>query len=293
MRDSSTSRSRNMGLDMHRSQWLGTLVIFAAICGARARAAAATDDDPRIARPFQLDDRTQATVTHLARQVIPHDYENRKGWGKTRQVIRGLYIKREGLRIKTHRTTAEVNDGTWTKYRVQLLNPAEQFQIRVENVHQTPDQRLGFDILCTARLRISGRLSQWQQGVQLVSISAEADTDVCLSLACDLAFQVDVSAATPGVVVDPVVRSADVQIHNFQMRSISQFEGPLVKSLSASVRELLEDEIADRRQKLVGQLNRHIDKNRDRLHVSLSDLLPAFVEGSRAPTAPPTAPPPF
>ena len=70
------------------------------------------------------------------------------------------------------------------------------------------------------------------------------------------------------------------------MRSISQFEGPLVKSLSASVRELLEDEIADRRQKLVVQLNRHIDKNRDRLHVSLSDLLPEFGEGSRADCSP-------
>ena len=97
----------------------------------------------------------------------------------------------------------------------------------------------------------------------------------------------------PAVLVDPVVRTADVQIHNFQMRSISQFEGPLVKSLSASVRELLEDEIADRRQKLVVQLNRHIDKNRDRLHVSLSDLLPEFGEGSRGPTAPPTAPSQF
>ena len=146
MRDSFTSRSRNLALDMHTSQWLGTLVIFTAVCGASARAAAAADDDPRLTRPFQLDDRTQAMVTHLARQVIPHDYENTKGWGKTRQVVRGLYIKRDGLRIKTHRTTVEVNDGTWTKYRVQLLNPAEQFQIRVENVHKTPDQRLGFDI---------------------------------------------------------------------------------------------------------------------------------------------------
>ena len=54
---------------------------------------------------------------------------------------------------------------------------------------------------------------------------------------------------------------------------------------------MLEDEIADRRQKLVVQLNRHIDKNRDRLHVSLSDLLPEIGEDSRADCSPvgPTA----
>jgi hypothetical protein len=44
---------------------------------------------------------------------------------------------------------------------------------------------------------------------------------------------------------------------------------------------------------VVVQLNRHIDKNRDRLHVSLSDLLPEIGEDSRAPTAPPSAPPQF
>ncbi len=220
----------------------------------------------------------QQLVTELVRETIPHKYESEKGWGKTKEVVRGLYIKRDGLRFKTHRTRKAVNHGTWTRYRIDLLNPTEQFQVRLEQVRMLPNHRLAFDIICDVKVRTFGRLSQWQRGVQLVSLSAEADADLRLTMQCDLATRIDTTQTIPDLELDPVVRNADLYVKDFRMRRISQLDGPLVKKLSASVREVLENEIAKRRPKIVAKINRQIDKNRDHLRLSISELLSARVE---------------
>ena len=232
------------------------------------------------AKSVQVSERFQQLVTELVRGTIPHNYVDEKKWGKTKDVVRGLYIKREGLRIKTHRTRKAVNHGTWTRYRIDLLDPAQQFQIRLERVRTLPNNHMAFEIICDAKVRAFGRLSQWQQGVQLISLSAEADVDVRLTMQCDLATRIDTSHTIPDLELDPVVRNADLFIKEFRMREISQLDGPLVKKLSASVREVLEDEIAQRRTKLVAKINRQIDKNRDHLRLSVTELL---APGSKTP----------
>ncbi len=221
----------------------------------------------------------QKLVTTLVREAIPHNYQNEKKWGKTKEVVRGLYIKREGLRLKTHRTRKLVNHGTWTRYRIDLLDPIQQFQVRLENVRMLPNDRMAFDIICDVKVHTFGRLAQWQQGVQLVSLSADADADLRLTLQCDLAARINTSQAIPDLELDPVVRNAELYVKEFRLNRISQLHGPLVKKLSASVREVLEDEIAKRRPKLVVKINRQIDKNRDHLRLSISELLSASGKG--------------
>jgi hypothetical protein len=219
------------------------------------------------------DPRLQQAVSDLVRQVIPHDYERTRDWGKTVDMVRGLYVKREGLRIKTHRTRKPVNHGTWTMYRVELIDPDEHFQIRWERSRPLPDQRLAFDLVCDARVRVFGRLAQWHQGIQLVSLSVESDADIQLMLQCELAPRVQWSRNALGLTLDPSVQAADLRIRQFRLRRISQLDGPLVKLLSSGVREVLEDEIAQRRHQLVSQVNRQLEKNQDKMHLSLTDLL--------------------
>ena len=249
---------------------LAGLVSLTGLAGAANTAMAqAAGDLPAI--PVNQD--LQELITDLARQVIPHEYKDEKKWGKTKEVVGGLYVKREGLRIKTHRTRKNVNHGTWTKYRIQLLDPDRQLQVRLERVRQLPNQRLAFQIVCTARLRTFGRLSQWQRGVQLISISAEADAEVELTIQCELGIYFDLSSVPPDLVLDPVVQDADLLVRDFRMRRISQLRGPVVKQLSASVREVLEDVVERRRNKLVARVNQQLDKHKDKLRLSLRDAL--------------------
>ena len=49
--------------------------------------------------------------------------------------------------------------------------------------------------------------------------------------------------------------------------------GPLTKRLSSSVREILEDVIERKRERMVVKINDKIKKSEDKLRLSLSDLV--------------------
>jgi hypothetical protein len=222
---------------------------------------------------LEVDEGLQQLVTELALAFIPHTYEDNRKWGKTKEVFDGLHVRREGWRIKTHRRKKQVNHGTWTRYEVQLRNPDERFNIRLHNLRKLADGRAAVDIHCDARLRSFGRLSEWQYGVQLISLSAEADADVRLVMQCTFRVNLDLSHLPPEIVVDVHVDDADVTIRRFRMRRISQLSGPLVKQLSHEVREVLEDQIAKRQDKMVEKINQQIEKNEEKLRLSLTSVL--------------------
>jgi hypothetical protein len=246
-------------------------VSISAVLSLAAPVAAA--EDVPAASAIAVSDGLHELVTDLARGFIPDKYEDNRKWGKTTDIFDGLHVRREGWQIKTHRRWKEVNHGTWTRYEIRLRNPEERFKVRLQNLRNLPDGRTAVDIECDARLRSFGRLSQWQYGVQLISLSAEADADVRLVMQCTFRVNVDLSNLPPEVVVDVRVDDANLAIHRFRMRRISQLSGPLVKQLSHEVREVLEDQIARRREKMVQKINQQIAKNEDHLRLSLTSVL--------------------
>jgi hypothetical protein len=248
------------------------------------------DNDPSAAE-FEVDEGLHQLVTDLARAFIPENYEDNRKWGKTKEVFDGLHVRREGWRIKTHRRKKEVNHGTWTRYEVRLLNPDKRFKIRLQDLRSLPDGRTSVDIHCDARLRSFGRLSEWQYGVQLISLSAEADADVRLVMQCTFRVNVDLSHLPPEVVMDVNVDEADVTIHRFRMRRISQLSGPLVKQLSHEVREVLEDALAKQQDKMVEKINKQIEKNEEKLRLSLTSVLNTKLGDVQSLTSTPTSDP--
>jgi hypothetical protein len=246
------------------------------------------DDNPSSSE-IEVDEGLHQLVTDLARAFIPEKYEDNRKWGKTKEVFDGLHVRREGWNIKTHRRKKEVNHGTWTRYDVRLLDPDKRFRIRLQDLRSLPDGRTAVDIHCDARLRSFGRLSEWQYGVQLISLSAEADADVRLVMQCTFRVNVDLSHLPPEVVVDVKVDEADVTIRRFRMRRISQLSGPLVKQLSHEVREVLEDAIAKRQDKMVEKINKQIEKNEEKLRLSLTSVLNTKLGDLQSLTSTPTS----
>ncbi len=212
-------------------------------------------------------------ITRIVTDNIPHEYEEKKDWGKTTEIWAGVKIWREGLRIETKRRKKEVKHGKWRLYRVWLVDPEQQFHVRVENIREVGEGRVEFDASAEAAMGAFGRLSLWERGVQLISISADADARVRLRVRCNLGAEVDPTKLPPDVVLDPAITDADLQLVDFDLRRISDLRGPLVNSLSHAVREVLEDRIANRRQRLVDKINRQIEKNEDEFRLSLHDLL--------------------
>jgi len=215
----------------------------------------------------------QEWITGLVRQHLPEDYEKRKNWGHQAKSFDGVSNKVEDGRIKTHRKYEDKNDGQWQMYRVKLKDPAEKLDIQIANIRKLPDGKIGLEVTAFASLEVFGRQSQWEHGVQVYSISAEADARVRLWANVEVATNIDWSRLPPDISLNPQVLAAKFEIPEFRMRRIGQFEGPIVRSLSHSIREALEEKLADDNEKLVAKLNRAIDKQEKKLKLSLADVM--------------------
>jgi hypothetical protein len=209
----------------------------------------------------------------IALAAIPEQYENRKHWGMTAERWDGLIIRREGLRIETKRRMKEVNHGTWKMYRVRLLDPEDEFLLQVDNLRQTPDKQAACDITVIARLAVFGRISQWEKGIQLYSLSADAQARVRLQMACTFQLSLDPTRHPPDVVVEPAVTKAEVELIDFRLQRLSDLHGPLVKQLGRGMRKIVEDRLQDQQPSIPEKINRQIAKNQDHLKLSLQQLV--------------------
>ncbi len=215
----------------------------------------------------------QTWVTELVREQLPEQYEKSKNWGNTTRVFAGWRIEPDGLKIETRRRWKEVNDGTWTRYRVTPLDPDKHFAIRIETIEQLAGNKVRVQLAAISKVRLYGRLSQWEHGVQLVSLSAEADAQIQVRGTVEIALKLDPTKFPPDVFLVPTVTAADVEIAKFELRRVGKFDGPLIHSLSDETRDVLAKELAERRPKLVSSLNKQLAKKQDKLKFSLSELL--------------------
>lgn len=214
----------------------------------------------------------QELLTAIAREHLPDDYEKTKNWGETKRVWAGVKLERDGRRLETRRRYREVNDGPWQKYRIDLIQPEKHFHVEVANIRQKENKVLA-DVAIHAKLHAFGRHSQWERGVQLFSVSADATARVRLSAQVEVTARLDATKLPPDLLLSPRVTSAELAILDFRLERVSDLSGPLVKSLSSTVREILEDKLAEKQEKLVEKLNKSLAKREDRFRLSATELL--------------------
>ncbi|MEX2174762.1 MAG: hypothetical protein WD872_10400 [Pirellulaceae bacterium] len=258
-------------------------VILTVLCALSPTASLGGEEvaPDRAPAPFTPSPEFQAWLTDLVREHLPHQYEKRKNWGHTEPRFDGLSVQLDRGRLKTHRKFAEANDGRWTMYRVRLADPEEKFDIRVSRMEELPDGRVAMNLAAVARLDIFGRQSLWERGVQLFSLSAEADAHVRLTAHAEIATRLDPTVFPPDVHLSPTITKAKLDILDFKLRRISRLDGPVVRSLSDSVREVLEEKLADDNRKLVAKLNKQLAKQEGKLKLSLSELMQAKLASVR------------
>jgi len=214
----------------------------------------------------------QRLLRTLVLEHIPPEYENTKRWGGTKRVWDGLHVSLDGLRLKTKRRWKEANHGTWKRYRAWLIDPEQEFQIEVQNMAAGADGKTTLDVVIDARLGVWGRLSEYALDVQLLSISAEAEAKVRMTVSCEVSLRLDVAKFPPDVILEPHVVGARLHLIDFDLVRISDANGPLVREFGEELHDVLQDEITHRQAKLVDKINRQLDKHEDDLRLSLSDL---------------------
>ena len=89
----------------------------------------------------------------------------------------------------------------------------------------------------------------------------------------EITSRIDAGKVPPDLLLSPRVTSADLEIVDFRLDRVSDLDGPLVRSLSSTVREIVEDKLAEKRDKLVEKMNKSLAKREAKFRLSASDLV--------------------
>lgn len=214
-----------------------------------------------------------AWLKRLVRENLPETYENDKKWNQQKEVWDGVDFSRDGLKIKTKRKHKLVNHGTWTRYRLQIVDPDNRLDIQFHTLQLREDGKIAFDVSVEMLLDVFGRMSQWVRDVQLISLSANADAVCKLSVQGTVAFQLNPLRVPPDIMIKPNVDAARVDIAYFRVRRISQLGGPAAAQLGNGLRAVLESKLEESNEKLPEKMNRQLAKHSDRMVFSMQDWL--------------------
>lgn len=228
-------------------------------------------------------------LAELAVDQLPRTIEGDKGWGETKKVWAGVSIRRDGLRLKTHRKFRELRHGRWARYQLILparsLAPARRpLEIAIAKAELTPKHRWQISTVLTVPMQFETRLERWNLGFQWYSIAVRGDLRVRLETDASIGLYADYSEVPPALTVDPHVDAAKLVLERFEVDRISKVGGDFAEGVGEIVEEVIEETWLKREnERLVEKLNQKIDKKRAELRWSLWDFL------SKAPLA--TQPP--
>ncbi len=204
------------------------------------------------------------TLATLVREVIPRDYEKSEDWGKTKRITTGVKVHSWDF----SRRKKEVPHGNWKKYRVELIDPDQRLAVAVRNLRPLEEGAGAAMTLDLATpLRGWAQTRSYNRGLHLLTLTAEADLEVAISIDCEVRAKM-----TPkGFALDPKVTQSRLELKKFDMHRLGELGHDLAEPLGKGIKSLVEDELDG--PSLTAKLNRAIDKKRDRLVLSPGKLL--------------------
>jgi hypothetical protein len=239
-------------------------ILFFAICLIGASASAAQPTDPGR-------DALAQSLSRVIRDAIPCEYDRKDHWGATKEIVVGVRPQGKPFHwhIKEYKKT--VNHGVWKHYRLRLVEPEQNLVVQLADLQPLPEGRMAFSLHVQAKLDAWARAKAYQYGVHLAALELESDMRLRLDIVGEVGLRVATVQGAPGFAVKPVITDARIQLAEFHLRRVSNARGPLVQELGGGIRRIVEDEING--PPLTAKLNRAIERKRDRLTFSASELM--------------------
>jgi hypothetical protein len=257
---------------MLRSRPITGLFYFSLLGGLGLLAfagSAAVATTPETAAETALSNLIQSLVV----ESIPRDFDNKKDWGKTKQIFNGLSLKDDGDGLKLRAHKKEVNDGTWREFHGTLVDPQQQFHIRLTNLHAGAPGHTAVQLILTAQLHGTARVEQWKDGLRLLDSTADADCKLEVTLGCDIAWHWNAGGLLGELVVEPKVTSLDIKLLEFRLNRVGKLSGWAAKELGEGLKGTVSHELHQQQPKLLAKINASIEKKKDHLHFSPDQAL--------------------
>jgi hypothetical protein len=211
-------------------------------------------------------------ITPLIADAVPREFEGKKDWGKTARITTGLHSDGNFFRFDIHREKSEVNDGVWKKYRVTLVEPEKNLEIRIDNLQRQEDGKYKLTLFVAAKVHAWAKVIVYKKGLRVLSLEPEGDTSIRLWVDADVGVEtVKSSTFIPGLELQPLVTDARIKFDDFRLTRIGDIHGDVAKELGDLFRKVLQKELSG--PKLVDRLNHSLQKHPERLRLSPDQLL--------------------
>jgi hypothetical protein len=226
-----------------------------------------------------ISSRSELTMAESIRKAmldsLPREFSGENDWGDKKEIKTGLKFSRDNGHLEIDRRKKEVNHGLWTQYKVNLIDPEQHLQVRVENLRRTAPGQLEFVVLLSAHLDGEARVERWRRGVKFVNFKAEAASVVQARVECEVGLRPAPGGGLGSLVVDPHVKSAQLSLVDVDLRRISKFDGPAANEFGDRMRRTLDKELHSREGEIVAKLNAAIAANAHKMQFSSDNLVSA------------------
>ena len=214
-----------------------------------------------------LPEEGQQFIRSVALILLPQKFDDEDGWGDEKRIQSGLNVDFDGGKLKTSRRWNMVNHGTWLRGSGELVDPANTFTLRAIQLPDPDEETQRYEIHTSAKLQVNGRQQQWNYGVMLWSISADAVVDLSLHAVLDVKSEVVTTDKGARLRFVPSVTQATAKMENFRLQRISHLKGTVVQAHGEVIEELIQMRLRRENKDLPARINKAIQKKADRLEI--------------------------
>ena len=214
-----------------------------------------------------LPEEGQQFIRSVALILLPQKFDDEDGWGDEKRIQSGLNVDFDGGKLRTSRRWNMVNHGTWLRGSGELVDPENTFKLRAIQLPDPDEETQRYEIHTSAKLQVNGRQQQWNYGVMLWSISADAVVDLSLHAVLDVKSEVVTTDKGARLRFVPSVTQASAKMENFRLQRISHLKGTVVQAHGEVIEELIQMRLRRENKDLSARINNAIQKKADRLEI--------------------------
>jgi hypothetical protein len=226
-------------------------------------------------------------IQEVVAAKLPRQWEDRSGWGQTVPYEPGLPLPRLRRMVQVGKNY-ELPHGTWKRTRVWLDEPARDVLIEVKDLRKEEGKPYRLKLTATIAGHGEKELKQWQKGLQLLGVTAQADAVVVVRLDCDVTASVNVLKLPPEVRIEPKVADVQLELREFRLHRVGPLlAGPQAQQLGDELKGTLEALLKSYEPQVKDFANESLARSlqESRGKISVTRLLKAIT-----PAMPPTAP---
>ena len=215
-------------------------------------------------------------VADLAKEVLLKSlkpvYEKRENWGHQKEIVAGYQWRQIDGHWQADKVTKKVNDGLWRMYRVTLENAARNLQIRFSAPRPIENGRTAFQVFLTAKVGFDARQEQWTLGVKGLNFQVEGDATIAARLDVTIAVGPAKDAGFGTIEVQPEVTAVNLRLVDLTLKRLDFIHGDAARELGNAFEDILAGELHRHEGEVMKKLNAEIEKHRDKLRFSPSQI---------------------